>query len=585
MTFLAPIFFWAALGLVPLVAVYFLKVRPRRQPTTAFFLWQTVLDQKRVTSLWQHLRDVLSLLLMVLAFLAVILALCGPQWTRDQGRDLLIVVDNSASMSAQAASVTRLAQAKRMARGMIRSLGPNQQAAVASVSGDLTLLCHFTTSPRSLLEAVDRIQPTVCALRDETVSSMSRQTAVSESVRLILLSDGCGLTGTLPEGVELFKVSSVQENVGFVACDMQWVPGAEQAASLYFQLASSADQVMSAEVWVQGPDQVTRKLIPVEVSPGVNAPEVYALEQAEPGAWTLSLETEDALACDNQACLVLPEKQPIRVGVSAQESYFLQHTVEAFAQTSGDLLLVDTNPDLILSQGQLADTGRSLLFGPEPGQAWWGTVGDRIDEVVAHEVIQDHPILAHCDLEAMSFVGAREVTLPPQSLVLLENRRGVPLLYRVRDGARSAVVVNMDLTEAHFHYSAWFPVLVYNVSRDLMGFQPAEAASYSTGAVLSLSDDHGVTQVTRPGSEGHEVLEGDRFGPLQALGFYGFKNEHRAWSVGTGVYAAAETLVNSESLDTSRPINRGWAPGVWLSVLALAVLVTECLLYHRRKVG
>ena len=227
--------------------MYFLKVRPRRQPTTAFFLWQTVLDQKRAMSLWQRLRDLLSLLLMILAFLAVVLALCGPQWSADERRDLLIVVDNSVSMSTQHHSDTRLEEAKRVAKGMIRSLGPNQQAAVASVSLDMTLLCHFTTSPQSLLEAVDRIEPTACALRAESVTSLSNRPLGGRAVRMILLSDACGLETPMPEGVELFKVMDKGDNIGFVACDMQWVPGSEQVASLYFQLASSARDVVSAE--------------------------------------------------------------------------------------------------------------------------------------------------------------------------------------------------------------------------------------------------------------------------------------------------------------------------------------------------
>jgi hypothetical protein len=583
--FLYPIFFWAMLGLVPLVAVYFLKVRPRRKYTTAFFLWQTVLSQKRAMSLWRRLRDMLSLLLMILAFLTVVLALCAPQWSSDQGHDLLIVIDNSASMSTQYRNDTRLAQAKRVAKGMIRNLGPNQQAAVASVSLDLAMHSHFTTSPRSLLEAVDQIEPSVCRLQSDAVIGLASQTVGDRPVRLVLLSDGCGVTESLPETVELFKISSVQDNIGLVACDLQTVPGPGQTASLYFQLASSADHVIPAEVWVQGPGQVTRKLIPVEVSPGINAPEVYALDQAESGTWTLRLDKQDALSLDNQACLMLPDKQPIRVAVNAQEGFFLQHSVMAFAQTGGDLLLVDSSPDLVLSQGQMADTQRGLLFGPDPGEAWWGTMGELVDDVVAHEVIKGHPVLEHCDLGAVPFVGAREVRLPKDALVLLENSRGVPLLYRVRDGDRCAVVVNMDLKGSDFHYSAWFPVLVYNAARHVMGHQATEVASYSTGSVLDLPDARGTIQVKRPGHEEYESVTSDTFGPLSLLGFYHFNHEHGAWSVGTGLYAPAETLVNSEVSDTSRPISRGWAPSVWLCVLALLVLLTECSLYHRRKVG
>ncbi len=573
------------LGLGPLVAVYFLKVRPRRKPTTAFFLWQTVLSQKRAMSLWQRLRDILSLLLMILAFIAVVLALCAPQWSSDQGRDLLIVIDHSASMSTQYQTATRLAQAQRVAKGMIRNLGPNQQAAVASVSADLAMLSHFTTSPKSLLDAVDQIKPSVCVLNCDAVMGLANQVVGDRPVRLVLLSDGCGVIESLPEAVELFKISSVKDNIGLVACDLQVVPGSGQSASLYFQLASSADHVISTEVCVQGPGQVTRKLIPVEVSPGVNDPEVYGLDQAESGTWTLRLDRPDALALDNQACLVLPDKPSIRVAVDAQEAFFLQHSVMAFAQTDGDLLLVDTMPDLVLSQGHLGQAKRAVLFDPESGEGWWGAVGEPVDDGVARDVVKEHPVLEHCDLGAVSFVGAREIQLPRDHLVLLENSQGVPLLYRVRDGDRCALVVNMDLKGSEFYYSAWFPVLIYNAARHMMGHQTTDVASYSTDSVLKLPDVRGRVQVKRPGHETYESVTSDTFGPLSSLGFYHFNNEHGVWSVGTGLYAPKETLVNSGVPDTSRPIGRGWAPSVWLCVLALWVLLTECGLYHRRKVG
>ena len=48
---LSPIYFWAFLSLIPLVAIYFLKVRPRRKPATAYFLWERIFQEKRATSL------------------------------------------------------------------------------------------------------------------------------------------------------------------------------------------------------------------------------------------------------------------------------------------------------------------------------------------------------------------------------------------------------------------------------------------------------------------------------------------------------------------------------------------------------
>ena len=61
--------------MIPLVAVYLLKVRPKRRAVTALFLWEAAFDQKKNTALFQRLRNWLSLLLMILAWVATVLAL------------------------------------------------------------------------------------------------------------------------------------------------------------------------------------------------------------------------------------------------------------------------------------------------------------------------------------------------------------------------------------------------------------------------------------------------------------------------------------------------------------------------------
>ena len=94
MTLLAPSMLWSLVVLVPLVAIYFLKVRPRRKPTTAYFLWEQIFKEKRSSSLFQSLRDVWSLVLMLLAAAAIALALARPEFSEER-RDLLIVIDTS----------------------------------------------------------------------------------------------------------------------------------------------------------------------------------------------------------------------------------------------------------------------------------------------------------------------------------------------------------------------------------------------------------------------------------------------------------------------------------------------------------
>ena len=169
MRFLSPLFFWAFLSLIPLVAVYLLKVRPRRAPTTAFFLWERVFQEKRATSLFRRLRDFWSLLLMTLVFSAICLALTNPQWVNDERKDLLIVIDNSASMNARDGTGSRLDQARQAAREIVRGLDGTQRAALATLNEQLVYRCHMTDSPQQLLDAISGIAASVGTLSDSAM--------------------------------------------------------------------------------------------------------------------------------------------------------------------------------------------------------------------------------------------------------------------------------------------------------------------------------------------------------------------------------------------------------------------------------
>ena len=58
------------------------------------------------------------------------------------------------------------------------------------------------------------------------------------------------------------------------------------------------------------------------------------------------------------------------------------------------------------------------------------------------------------------------------------------------------------------------------------------------------------------------------------------------WDLAAGLLTPAESaLVVPESATSSEEIARGRAPAYWLITLALAVVLIESLLYHRRKVG
>jgi len=164
----------------------------------------------------------------------------------------------------------------------------------------------------------------------------------------------------------------------------------------------------------------------------------------------------------------------------------------------------------------------------------------------------------------------------------------VPLIYKLRRGDQSAVVVHMDPGESEFYYRAWFPVLVYNAARDLMGRQGDMPAAYAVGSVIPIpkTKEEEPTRITHHGDEKAVEVTAASFGPVRKLGFFEMSNSSGRWPLAVDLFARAETLLNNDSVsDTSRPLSRGWPLSVILAVLALLILLAECMPYHRRKVG
>src|SRR6185295_13913901 len=92
---------WAALT-VPIVVFYILKIRLRRVPVSTTIFWRQIFDEKQPRSLWQQLRHWLSLLVQLVLLALLVGALADPyfSWEFFQARRRVLVVDNSASMSA-----------------------------------------------------------------------------------------------------------------------------------------------------------------------------------------------------------------------------------------------------------------------------------------------------------------------------------------------------------------------------------------------------------------------------------------------------------------------------------------------------
>ncbi len=616
MTFLQPAMLWSLVVLLPLAAIYFLKVRPRRKPTTAYFLWERIFQERRASSLFQRLRDAWSLLLMSLAAAAVCFALSQPEWA-DERKDMILVVDTSASMSTREGRSSRLELATDVAREIVEGLNGNQLAAVATVDGRLAYRSHLTNNPREMLDAIDAIRPSGKSLDLAALPTGKEWEGSDRKYRLVFISDGVFDESALPPHVELVKVGTTRDNLGLVAADLAYLAGSARRLGFYYQVASTFGEPQHVDLSLSfvdtaGHEQIF-KVIPLQVKPGINPPESFELLDAPAGRWLARLDIADALAEDNEVFLAVAKPEPIRVAVESTDPFFLENSVHAFSRGDGMLMLVAkkadeaNRPDVVLAKSTSPQAANLIILQPSGESEWWTGLGEEVVAGPARVLVEGHPALRHLDAASIPFVGARQLTPPPGAQILVADDSDVPLIYKHRHEGRTALVVNIDPVAADFYFSAWFPVLVHSAATHLAGRENPLSAAYRPGEAVPIpgGKDDVVTRITAPTDNPDAItspsdsklseatanaagteIRGPWFSAVEQFGFYHLANAAGQHDFGANLFRADESLVNNpESKSNNQPLSRGRSPAQWLTLLAIVVLAAESVLYHRRKVG
>ncbi len=579
MNFTAPSFLWILAALAPLVAAYFLKVRPRRFQVNALFLWEKIFQEKKASSLFQRMRDLFSLLMLALALGAIAFAAAGPRPASQDKRDLLLVIDTSPSMRAKSGGKDNLEAAKDRAVDIVRALNGTRRAALATAAGDLDFLSHASDSPKDLTDAIANLQAADVPVGPHTVAALNAcAKGAGNTGRVLLITDGNPGWDGLDAGVEVMRLpASTLPNAGFIAADLDRKPGTPHGAVFFYRIASSVKKETSAELELRHEERGLARLVPVTLKPGEETSDTLEVEDAAPGRWTAELKFPDALATDNIVALGLAEPKPVSVKVVAPQKVFFQRCVDAFTQTGGLLSLVEQDADVTIAQGSATQDPRQIIFAPSGESPFWSGSGAAIEVLAAEPKIPGHPVTKHLDLEAIRFEGAKDLTPAAGALVLATSETGKPLMWKARAEGRDALVVNLDPALGEFFFSPAFPALVHGGALDLSGRGPGLRSAHPTGSRVDAGGP-----VTKP--DGKTQPPGDF--TLAKRGHYlAATNAGPRW-FGGALFERAETVLDgSGPKDSGAAVERGYPISFWLLVLATVLLIAEFILYHRRKAG
>ena len=146
MSFLSPLALLVGALSVPLLLLYFLKVRRRQATVSSLLLWHPALRDREASTFFQRLQRDPLLILQLLVLLALALALARPAVTvmGHGAKRIVIVLDTSASMKATDVSPSRFVRAQREALALVGGLGTGAEVMVIEAAVQPRVLAPFS---------------------------------------------------------------------------------------------------------------------------------------------------------------------------------------------------------------------------------------------------------------------------------------------------------------------------------------------------------------------------------------------------------------------------------------------------------
>src|SRR5881409_1029378 len=609
MSFLAPFALTLFALSVPLVLLYFLKVRRRERTVSSLLLWHTSLRDREASTFFQRLHRDPLLLLQLLALLALALALARPVATvMGQGaRKVVVVLDISASMKERDVSPSRFEVARSGAASLVRGLGEGAEVMVIEAGVQPKVTAALARDRERALAAIRAAQPRDLPTRvQEAVRTARALVAAEPRAEIHVFTDGAY---TLPQSpdvsdprVRWVGVGRRSQNVAITGLSVRknYYGAFDYQAFVSLVNYSIEPQTFSFRLELEGKSIAEKE---VTLEPNVRRSVVLPFSHSGGGTVTARLRIDDDLAVDNTAYAVLPPPRKIAVLLVSAGNLFLEKVLRTDPQVSLEVRTPDQyqggmgDADVVVLDSVTpprAGPGRFVFVNAVPPDVPLEVLG-RLERPTIMDWDRAHPVMRHVEFAKVTIEDAMRIRPLAAGRPVVEAVGG-PLIYALEEPDRKALFVGFDLFKTDFPLRIAFPLVLSNTLRWL---HPAgldqSSFQFAAGQPILLPAPHGVTTVTVTTPSGR-VVQGRvtrgmvSFTETDETGIYTLSTSRGETRVAVNLADADESNLVPHPLPAASEHGPAAAPvpvqrELWplFVILAVVLLAGEGLLYWRRQ--
>jgi hypothetical protein len=492
-------------------ALYILKLRRRAVSTPFAPLWERILRDKEATSLFSKLKRLLSLLVQLLLLLLLVAALGDPRVAGSlvQGRNLVVLVDASASMQATDVSPTRLGVAKEQVKSMIRGLGGADRMLIAQMDAVVTPMGPMSGDASELERALEQVTPTDTradfprALRFATDTLRG-----AASPEIVVVSDGnlgeaVDASGPVHLGnakLSYVEVGKGSRNVGVTAFSVRRYPLDKSRYEVMLEVTNTGDAAEDIELTLMGDGQPV-DITKLRLKPGERLPRFYpnlsGASRTLEAKLSLLDGAKDDLPADDHAYALLPERRRAKVLVVSTGNTYLeaallldeyldvtQVTPEQYARrfpggASGfDTILFDAVTPIE------APRANAIYLDPRgPGSPV--KVTTELDKPGFDHIDRRHPIVRFLALDTVNIARGHKLVGETGDHVVGASQDG-PILIAGTRGGFKFVALGFDVRDSDLPLRVAWPLFLIDTINWFTDEDASYLSSFKTGEVWRI---------------------------------------------------------------------------------------------------
>lgn len=598
------------LFLIPLlIFLYILRLRRKVQIVSSNILWEQSIEDIKANTLFQRLRKNILLPLQVLILALIVLALARPfiSGSVSTARNIVVIIDASASMKAVDVRESRFDFAKSSIINIIDNLDRGVKMTIIRSADKPTIVCE-SISDKSILKDIIIKQKPSDTTSDLTLAIKLAESLVKDTPKseIIIFSDRTSnlQKQAIDENVPIRFAKIGKESAYNIAITNLDVIEEQSTNKALVNVRNYGTKPQSVAVEIYHNNNlidVKKVSLPANGQRSIIFDKIMFID----GTLEASIDAKDDLSVDNKAYYVLHKpKQPKILLVG--DNIFLEKAIETLItkarldKKDSAISIIKDNYDLVVFDSfvpEIEPKTNAIYINPEGDLPYAKLLSIKKSPSVVNWD-RSHPLMRFVDLSELRLDYVKEFNMPAWMKSIAESEI-CPLIWYGRDKGNEIIVLPFDVkpsSNRNFALTPAFPIFISNAI-DLMMGTKANWTNVKAGETIhTVFKESGNQVLTVKKPNGDEIksrlqngvftfTETDTVGVYQVIG----KGVDEKFSVNLFNEVESDIRPNAETkdleqggryIDLSHLANRElWSV---LILLAVMLLILEWWVYHRR---